>query len=510
LNGKRIVASTKASTTVDVTTGIVQAIREVLRKAAMSPDDVKSVMIGTTHFTNAFVEGKRLLEVGIIRIAAPATLSLLPLIGWPKDLANAIGRHVYVVPGGYDYDGREIAAFDEAAVREAVLDIRRKGLRAVAITSVFSSVNADMETAAAAIVRELMPEAHVTLSHEIGRVGLLERENAAIMNAALSDLSSQVIKSFRKALSDLGVHAVFFISQNDGTLMAADVVERFPVLTIASGPTNSMRGAAFLTEKTDAIIVDIGGTTADVGALTNGFPRESSVAVNIGGVRTNFRMPDILAIGVGGGSIIREVGPDNRRTSIGGKVTIGPDSVGYELTEKALVFGGTSLTLTDIAVAAGVISIGEPAKVAHLDKAFVANALEEMHCRLDEAIDRMKTSFESVPVILVGGGSALVKRPLVGASEMVVPENAGVANAIGAAIAQVSGELDRVYNFDTCPRDAALSDARDIAFSRAREAGAGDNIRVLDVEEVPLAYLPGGAVRIRVKVVGDLPVELGA
>src|SRR5690606_1733015 len=149
------------------------------------------------------------------------------------------------------------------------------------------------------------------------------------MNACLADLSFKVVDSFRNALLEKGIRAPFYISQNDGTLMTPNHVERYPVLTFASGPTNSMRGAARLAGLGDAMVVDIGGTTSDVGMLMQGFPRESAVAVAIGGVPTSFRMPDVLAIGLGGGSIVRDNG-----------TRIGPDSVGYRITEEALVFGG--------------------------------------------------------------------------------------------------------------------------------------------------------------------------
>ena len=86
----------------------------------------------------------------------------------------------------------------------------------------------------------------------------------------------------------------------------------------------------------------------------SGFPREAAVAVEIGGVRTNFRMPDVLSIGLGGGSAACA------RTG----ARIGPDWVGYELTSKALVFGGDTLTTTDIVVAAGLEEIGDPARVS--------------------------------------------------------------------------------------------------------------------------------------------------
>ena len=89
------------------------------------------------------------------------------------------------------------------------------------------------------------------------------------------------------------------------------------MLTFASGPTNSMRGAAFLTGVVDAMVIDIGGTTADVGALVKGFPRPASLAVEVGGVRTNFRMPDVYSFGLGGGSMVTpeplRIGPQSVR-----------------------------------------------------------------------------------------------------------------------------------------------------------------------------------------------------
>src|SRR5207247_630326 len=141
--------------------------------------------------------------------------------------------------------------------------------------------------------------------------------------------------------------------QNDGTLMVMDYALRYPILTIASGPSNSLRGGAFLSGLEDAIVVDVGGTTTDVGVLVGGFPRESAVAVNIGGVRTNFRMPDLISIGLGGGSLVRR----------NGAVRVGPDSVGYNLEEDGLVFGGKTLTATDIAVAVGRANLGDAKKV---------------------------------------------------------------------------------------------------------------------------------------------------
>jgi N-methylhydantoinase A/oxoprolinase/acetone carboxylase beta subunit len=92
-------------------------------------------------------------------------------------------------------------------------------------------------------------------------------------------------------------------------------------------------------------------------------------------------------------------------------------------------------------------------------------------------------------------GDLLVKRP----------ENHAVANAVGAAIAQISGEIDRVYALTEQTRDKVLNEAKAEAIEKAVEAGAKrDTVEIVDVEDVPLAYLPGNATRVRVKAVGDL------
>jgi N-methylhydantoinase A/oxoprolinase/acetone carboxylase beta subunit len=497
MDGRTVVGWAKSPTTRDVSSGISNVLNDLLAKTKVSPKAIKAVMLGTTHFTNAVVERKSLSKTAVIRIGLPATSALPPYVDWPEDLKAAIGGVYYLVHGGYEFDGRPIAPLGEDEIREAAQKVRAAGIDCVAVSSVFSPVNPDQEKRAAEIIAAEIPGVKISLSHEIGRIGLLERENAAAMNACLSHLAVKIVQSFRDALAGLGITAPFYISQNDGTLMSADFVEKYPVLTFASGPTNSMRGAAFLSGLKDAVVVDIGGTTSDVGVLSQGFPREASVAVRIGGVRTNFRMPDVLSFGLGGGSHVRQ-----------DPLQIGPQSVGYEITTRALVFGGSDLTTSDIAVAAGMADMGDKSRVAHLDKALVQAALSRMWEMIEVSIDRMKTAAGAVPVILVGGGIVLVGDSLNGVSELHRPEHASVANAIGAAIAQVGGEVDRVFSLDAIPRDKALEQAKSEVTARVLEGGAvPDTVEIVDVEEVPLAYLPGNATRIRVKAVGTLAVE---
>jgi len=506
MDGRTVVAWTKAPTTQDVSGGVSTAIRTVLEDAAIAPADIASVMIGTTHFTNALVERKHLAPVGILRLASPSGEALPPKTGWPAALSASIGDHIFLLRGGYEVDGREIAPLDVDGVREAARTLKKSGISAIAITSAFAPVNDDMERRAAAIVKDEFPEATLTLSSTIGRIGLIERENAAILNAALSDLALRITASFEEALRILGISAPLYISQNDGTLISAAQAAAYPVMTIGSGPTNSMRGAAFLTGLTDAIVMDVGGTTTDIGVLTNGFPRESSVAVDIGGVRTNFRMPDILAIGLGGGTRVHleealyaaeRIEPEALR--------IGPDSVGFRIVDEAYLFGGATLTASDIGVATGLASFGMVERLPPLGEAALAAVSARIREMLEDGIDRMKTSRLDATVLAVGGGAFLIPDTLTGAATVVRPPHAAIANAVGAAIAQVGGQLEQVLDYDATPRGEALDRMKAEVADRVIAAG-GDitTIQIVEVEEIFLSYLPGRAAQVRMKAVADL------
>jgi len=449
-------------------------------------------MIGTTHFTNAVVQRKGLVPVAAIRIGLPASASLEPFIDWPDDLAAIVRGEIFMLEGGHEYDGRPIVPFDAAGMRRAAQRIRERGLRSVAIASVFSPLNASCEEEAAAILREECPGVTITLSHHLGRIGLLERENVALLNAALVDLAERTVGGFVEALRRSGIAAPLYLTQNDGTVMLASLAQRYPVYSFASGPTNSMRGAAFLSRLSDAIVVDVGGTTTDIGCLRHGFPREANNAVEVGGVRTLFRMPDLLSLGLGGGSHVQSE-----------PLAVGPRSVGYQLTERARVFGGRELTATDVAVAAGLVDLGDRRRVADVPAELVKRATAAIHAMIEEGVDRMKTDATAVPLVAVGGGCFLVPAAIDGVSEVVHVPHRAVANAVGAAIAQVSGEVDQIFQNRT--REEAIAEARRLAEAKAVAAGADPaTLTIVEVEDIPIAYLPGNSLRTRVRVIGDI------
>lgn len=504
IEGDGVLCAHKTRTTRDVITGIKTAIREVIRRAQHNDPTpvsgkIQAVMIGTTHFTNAVVEGRGLASTAVLRLGLPATKAVPPLVDWPEELVKAISPYVQICHGGHEVDGRTIAPLVKAELDQMAEAVAERGIQALAITSVFSPVNAQFEEEAAAILRAQLPRVSISLSHEIGRIGLLERENATVLNAALRDLAEEIAGSLVAGLSNEGINAPIYLTQNDGTLISLDRVKAYPVLTFASGPTNSMRGAAFLSGLADCAVVDVGGTTTDVGILQRGFPRPAGTAVYIGGVRTNARMPDVVSLGLGGGSRV------HRRE---GAVSIGPDSTGYEITSEARCFGGSTLTATDLAIAGGRGVIAESSPDLGLDRALVDAGLGFIDEAVARQIDRMKTSPEDIPVVAVGGGSIILADRLPGVAVIRRPSNYGVANAIGAAIAQVGGEVEQVHSLEKSSREVVLARVQADAAARAAEAGANpDSIEIVEMEEVPLSYLPSQAVRIRVKAVGDLRLE---
>src|SRR4051795_327067 len=127
MNGLTVVSKIKTPTTPDVTSGITTALRHILESSGTATADISGVMIGTTHFTNAVVERKRLQPTAAVRLGLPATLALPPMVDWPEDLTDALGRHAYLVHGGHEFDGREISPLNPEELRGVAREIGNKG-----------------------------------------------------------------------------------------------------------------------------------------------------------------------------------------------------------------------------------------------------------------------------------------------------------------------------------------------------------------------------------------------
>ena len=498
-----VLAAVKVATTPDPIDGIRAALDEVL--AGLDRSSVSKAMLGTTHPTNAIIQRRGLDTVAVLRLAAPSSLGVRPGAAWPDDIRRVVIGTAAIIEGGNEYNGAEIAALDTDAVRRLAADAIAANCRSVAVTAAFSPATSEHEIRARDILHtELGSDYPVSLSHEIGSLGLLERENATILNAALLSVATSVVSGFEEALAEHGLEIDAYLTQNDGTLMMATEAGRYPVLTLGSGPTNSMRGACALAGVNDAIVIDVGGTSADAGILVDGFPRQSSAAVEVGGVRTNFRMPDLISMGLGGGTIVRNAGAGGSGDGTG--LRIGPDSVGYAVATDAICVGGGVLTLSDVSLAAGrMTGFGDPDLVRGVADDVVREALGWVDEQVTVMSDRMKSTRAALPLLAVGGGAHLIPDMIPGVSEVIRPQHQSVANAYGAGIAEASGSVDRVYSYDASSREECLEDARSLAGNAAVRAGADpDRVRITSVTEVPMTYVPGGGCRVMVKAAGPL------
>ncbi|MGO1506846.1 MAG: hydantoinase/oxoprolinase N-terminal domain-containing protein [Microbacterium sp.] len=487
-----VLAHTKRPTTDDVTGGIRASIADVL--AAIGPERtrVSRVMLGTTHATNAIVQRRALDRVAMIRLGAPAATEFPPLTGWPQDLADMVLAGAAMVGGGHMVDGTPISPLDRDGIRRFVDEVG--DFDAIAVAGIFSPSSPEQELEVAEMLRNhLGQDTRVFLSQDIGPTGLLERENATVLNAALYSVALAVTDALVTVVAEEGLEAQTFFAQNDGTLMSLDYAAQYPVLTIGSGPANSIRGAAYLSGHDNAIVVDVGGTTSDLGVVVGGFPRESTMPREIGGVRTNFRMPDVLSVGIGGGTIV-DVATGR----------VGPESVGYRIDRDALLFGGTIPTLTDAAamLTSPVAGRRLPALPAATTAA-LKDALGAVADRLDAAVERLSLGRADIPLVVVGGGGFLVPDRLPSAGEVLRPDHGGVANAVGAAISLAGGRADQMAPMGE--RESAIEQASEAAIAKAIQAGADPlEVSVVEVLETHVPYTAQPTVNVSVKAAGPL------
>jgi N-methylhydantoinase A/oxoprolinase/acetone carboxylase beta subunit len=295
----RLVAKVEVPTTADPHAAVGAAVAAVLAVSAIDPARVTRAMLGTAHAMDAVLERREVRTVAVVRIGSPLTTAVPPLVTWPAALRRAVSVGETIVRGGADFTGRTVAPLDADAVARFLATAAGR-IQSVAITGVFSPVAPDHELAAAEIVRtELGSDVHVSMSHQIGSLGLLERENATVLNAGLGGAAERFATTLDEALAAHGIVAARFFAQNDGSVMALEAALALPVLMIGCGPANSMRGAAYLSGVVDGIVVDVSGATADVGVLVNGYPRELTEPTVVSGVRVNFRMPEVVRLEVG-------------------------------------------------------------------------------------------------------------------------------------------------------------------------------------------------------------------
>lgn len=382
----RIIASYKTGTTPDIVTGFQKALE------GLPQENIRSIIIGTTHATNAILERRGLAKVGVIRLAGHFPDTLPSCMHWPKPLKEAIGAPALTVNGGYNCDGSEITPLDEKEIETGIARLADLGVEALAVVGTFSPLNPWQENEVRQIAAGRLP---VTLSHEIAGMGIVERENGAILNAALGKILEQGFNDLKKKAAELGYSCPLFLTQNNGSLFDLETALKFPIRTLSAGPTNSFVGGAKLAGLSNAIVVDIGGTSTDIGIVRHGYPRRCLKQSAIGGVCLSDSLPDVQAIALGGGSHI------HLRQTPG----IGPQSLSRRLLQEGVCFGGAQLTLTDIALKMGSIHIpGAMPELVDLPLSACSRIIQEGSSAVSQLIEKISLGEKELPVVLIGEG----------------------------------------------------------------------------------------------------------
>ena len=282
----RVLCKAKALTTRnDLSQGIANAIEKLDRSMF---ENIRLVTISSTLATNSVVEGKG-CRVGLIVIGHEAVPNI------PVD-------EVVQISGGHDMQGDPAARIDIDAARAFIENVKDR-VDAFAISGFFSVQEPRAREEVKEMVRS-MTNAPVVCGHELSSaLGFNERTITAVLNARLIPIIADLIASLKLVQKSTNINAPLMIVKGDGSLMDESVARERPVETILSGPAASMIGAKALTGLQDAIMIDVGGTTTDIGILRGGVPA-CTRGRHFGGWRTRVKAVDVFTAGIGGDSRI--------------------------------------------------------------------------------------------------------------------------------------------------------------------------------------------------------------
>jgi N-methylhydantoinase A/oxoprolinase/acetone carboxylase beta subunit len=493
-NNEKIIFAAKTTTTDDISISFKSVLKQVLDQGKVQAEAIKGIYLGTTQATNAILQKRDLYRVGLIRIAGHKPNTLPAGFSWPKDLKNIVIAATETIDGGLECHGGELTAFSKEKTCQAIERLIKKNIDSIAIVGVFSPLNGYQENEVASLVHAMYgSDFPISLSHQIGGIGFIERENSTILNAALKRVIQQGFRHLQSVCQMLKFTCPLMVTQNDGSLIEIERAINYPVLTISAGPTNSFIGGSKLAELNNAIVVDIGGTSTDVGLVRKGFPLRSLNKSNIGGVSLNFPMPDVLSIALGGGSEI---------SFYNGGVVIGPKSVAKTIETEAMSFGGNVLTLTDVALSMGHLEIhhADPKRIFSLSSDQSKMILNQVRDKIQHLVVKMQGEYKDLPVILVGGGSSLIPQKQLG-NNYFTPKFFNVANAYGAALAEISGCVDAIVSLQK--RDEVLDNLYQEAKQKAITQGADPKtLRLIDQQIIPYHYIPNQMARVIVRFCG--------
>ncbi|MFE3200491.1 hydantoinase/oxoprolinase N-terminal domain-containing protein [Embleya sp. NPDC059237] len=305
LVGAAPMATVKVPSAGDPVHNVRTAVAALLRDAPRAPGasgargapPVAHVAVGLRSAAHAVTLRAGLTRVGVLRIGGPVSDAVPPLAGWPADLSAAVHAGSAMVDGGAGLTPADATALDRDAVARFAAGLAGR-CDAFAVTGVFSPIDDSQEHEAAEIIRrEAGADTFVGLSAGSGGLGLIERENSTVLDAALSRHTAVLADALIVSLDALGLaSATILVARGDGTLTSLEYLRLHPGLALGSGPAGTLRGAGLLTGLTDAVVADVGARRIRVGLLAGGFPQESRPGLVIGGVPVSFPMPDLIRV----------------------------------------------------------------------------------------------------------------------------------------------------------------------------------------------------------------------
>lgn len=436
---------------------LLLSVRKAIEEITVDIDRnaIRRINLSTTLSTNAIVEDK-LESVCVIISAGPGI-----------DPENfKIGKYFNIVEGSIDHRGAEVKGLEAGEMTRIGADAAKKKIRTFAAVTKFSTRNPDHENEIAGAVRPLSD--FITLGHKLsGQLSFPRRIVTAYFNSAVWRLYNSFADAISTVLGELGINAEVNVLKADGGTMPFALSREVPVESILSGPAASVMGIAALCDITrDCVMLDIGGTTTDIAIFADGVPLIENDGIALQSYPTLVRALRTRSIGIGGDSTIHvkgksvTVGPDRKGPAMaaGGKEPALVDALNYRKVVTYLDAGASSKGIAALAKKCGLT----PAKLA--DSAFdyavqrirdeVQGMLDEINNRPVYTIHEMLEGKKIIPqtVYVMGGPAEAFRQRLADAfgMEVVLPENYDVANAIGAALAKTTIEIELYADTSRC------------------------------------------------------------
>lgn len=341
-------------------------------------EEIERIVLSTTLTTNAILEGKG-EPVGMIVASGP---------GLNPEFFR-IGNHYYPVTGYIDHRGREVQPIRPSEIETVASKLRSDGIKSVGVVGKFSVRNPVHENQ---IIKRLSNGFdYILAGHRVsGNLNFPRRIATVFLNASVQGIYRVFFRAVQESITAMGIRAPIYVLKADGGTMSLEASMSFPGQTIFSGPAASIMGAlSYAKPQVETLVLDIGGTTTDMGIIIDQVPLLEPLGIEIGGLKTLVRALNTESIALGGDSVVRVQS---------GHIFIGPDREG-----PAMAFGGPLPTPTDALVVLGIMKEGDRSR-AERAMTMIGEALG---C---DALSAAREVYTAFCHILLGAARAMVER----------------------------------------------------------------------------------------------------